>query len=90
MRRGGVLVMSATGVFEVDEEGDAVMAADKGGEPENAMFPRIRMGNPEIQGAVREVRRGFELLEFVGFGLREEGANVGSDGSSMRGMSGFG
>ncbi|KAK4794466.1 hypothetical protein SAY86_012460 [Trapa natans] len=26
----GVLVMSATGVFEVDEEGDAVMAADKG------------------------------------------------------------
>lgn len=41
-------------------------------EPENAKFRRVRMGNPKIREAVSEVTGGVELLECVGFGLREE------------------
>ncbi|KAK4754497.1 hypothetical protein SAY87_002601 [Trapa incisa] len=41
-------------------------------EPENAKFRRIRMGNPKIKEAVAEVAGGIELLEFLGFELREE------------------
>ncbi|CAK7326793.1 unnamed protein product [Dovyalis caffra] len=41
-------------------------------EPENAKFRRIRMGNPKIREAVTEVAGGVELLEIVGFGLKEE------------------
>ncbi|KAL5760944.1 hypothetical protein ACOSP7_019445 [Xanthoceras sorbifolium] len=41
-------------------------------EPENGKFRRIRMSNPRIREAVGEVAGGVELLEFVGFELREE------------------
>ncbi|OWM67814.1 plant UBX domain-containing protein 2 [Punica granatum] len=41
-------------------------------EPGNAKFRRIRMGNPKIREAVGEVAGGVELLEFVGFELKEE------------------
>ena len=41
-------------------------------EPANAKFWRIRMGNPKIREAISEVTGCVELLEFVGFGLKEE------------------
>ncbi|KAM3705444.1 hypothetical protein ACB098_03G080000 [Castanea mollissima] len=41
-------------------------------EPENAKFRRIRMSNPKIREAIGEVAGGVELLEFVGFELKEE------------------
>lgn len=41
-------------------------------EPENAKFRRIRMGNAKIKEAVVDVAGGIELLEFVGFELKEE------------------
>lgn len=41
-------------------------------EPENAKFRKIRMSNPKIREAIGEVAGGVELLEFVGFVLREE------------------
>lgn len=41
-------------------------------EPENGKFRRIRMGNPKIREAIGDVPGGVELLEAVGFGLREE------------------
>lgn len=41
-------------------------------EPENAKFRRIRMSNPKIREAISEVAGGVELLECVGFGLKEE------------------
>ncbi|PSR84867.1 Plant UBX domain-containing protein [Actinidia chinensis var. chinensis] len=41
-------------------------------EPANAKFRRIRMGNPKIREAISEVTGGVELLECVGFGLKEE------------------
>lgn len=41
-------------------------------EPENAKFRRIRMSNPKIREAIGEVVGGVELLEFVGFQLKEE------------------
>ncbi|EXC26995.1 UBX domain-containing protein 6 [Morus notabilis] len=41
-------------------------------EPENAKFRRIRMGNAKIKEAVVDVAGGVELLEFVGFELKEE------------------
>ncbi|KAE8076345.1 hypothetical protein FH972_015002 [Carpinus fangiana] len=41
-------------------------------EPENAKFRRIRMSNPKIREAIGEVAGGVELLECVGFGLKEE------------------
>uniref|UniRef100_A0A6N2KRG6 UBX domain-containing protein n=1 Tax=Salix viminalis TaxID=40686 RepID=A0A6N2KRG6_SALVM len=45
-------------------------------EPANAKFRRIRMGNPKIREAVIEVAGGVELLEIVGFGLKEEGGEM--------------
>ncbi|PON47768.1 Zinc finger, C2H2 domain containing protein [Trema orientale] len=41
-------------------------------EPENAKFRKIRMGNPKIREAIGDVAGGVELLESVGFELREE------------------
>lgn len=41
-------------------------------EPENPKFHRIRMGNPKIREAIGEVTGGIELLEVVGFQLKEE------------------
>uniref|UniRef100_A0A2N9J3R5 UBX domain-containing protein n=1 Tax=Fagus sylvatica TaxID=28930 RepID=A0A2N9J3R5_FAGSY len=41
-------------------------------EPESAKFRRIRMSNPKIREAIGEVAGGVELLEFVGFELKEE------------------
>ncbi|KAH7836083.1 hypothetical protein Vadar_032532 [Vaccinium darrowii] len=41
-------------------------------EPQNAKFRRVRMGNQKIREAISEVTGGVELLECVGFGLREE------------------
>ncbi|KAB2624216.1 UBX domain-containing protein 6 [Pyrus ussuriensis x Pyrus communis] len=41
-------------------------------EPENVKFRRIRMSNPKIREAIGEVVGGIELLEFVGFELKEE------------------
>ncbi|EEF36407.1 nucleic acid binding protein, putative [Ricinus communis] len=41
-------------------------------EPENAKFRKIRMSNPKIREAVSEVAGAVELLEFIGFELREE------------------
>jgi UBX domain-containing protein 6 len=41
-------------------------------EPGNAKFRRIRMSNPKIREAIGEVAGGVELLECVGFGLKEE------------------
>lgn len=40
-------------------------------EPENAKFRKIRMSNPKIREAIGEVAGGVELLEFMGFELRE-------------------
>lgn len=45
-------------------------------EPGNAKFRRIRMGNPKIREAISEVVGGVELLECVGFQLREEGGEM--------------
>ena len=45
-------------------------------EPENAKFRRIRMSNPKIREAIGEVVGGVELLEYVGFQLREEGGEM--------------
>ena len=45
-------------------------------EPANAKFRRFRMGNPKIREAVIEVAGGVELLEIVGFGLKEEGGEM--------------
>lgn len=45
-------------------------------DPENAKFRKIRLGNPKIKEAVGEVAGGIELLEFVGFELREEGGEM--------------
>ncbi|KAL5995730.1 hypothetical protein ACLOJK_025799 [Asimina triloba] len=44
-----------------------------GREPGNDKFRRIRMSNPKIKEAVGEVAGGVELLECVGFSLRQEG-----------------
>ncbi|XP_057777537.1 plant UBX domain-containing protein 2 [Salvia miltiorrhiza] len=45
-------------------------------EPENAKFRRIRMGNPKIKEAVADVPGGVELLECIGFELKEEGGEM--------------
>ncbi|XWS22869.1 hypothetical protein CRYUN_Cryun29cG0073100 [Craigia yunnanensis] len=45
-------------------------------EPGNDKFRKIRMSNPKIRKAVGEVVGGVELLEFVGFELKEEGGDV--------------
>lgn len=41
-------------------------------EPENLKFRKIRMSNPKIREAIGEVVGGIELLEFVGFELKQE------------------
>ncbi|XP_016469424.1 plant UBX domain-containing protein 2-like [Nicotiana tabacum] len=45
-------------------------------EPENAKFRKIRMGNPKIKEAIGDVVGGVELLEFVGFELKEDGGEI--------------
>ncbi|XVE85463.1 hypothetical protein DITRI_Ditri17bG0092700 [Diplodiscus trichospermus] len=45
-------------------------------EPGNDKFRKIRMSNPKIREAVGEVAGGVELLEIVGFQLKEEGGEV--------------
>lgn len=45
-------------------------------EPGNAKFRKIRMGNPKIREAVSDVAGGVELLEGVGFELKEEGGEM--------------
>ncbi|XP_065855599.1 plant UBX domain-containing protein 2 [Euphorbia lathyris] len=41
-------------------------------EPDNAKFRKIRMGNPKIREAISDVPGGVELLECVGFELKQE------------------
>ncbi|XP_059278611.1 plant UBX domain-containing protein 2 [Lycium ferocissimum] len=45
-------------------------------EPENPKFRKIRMGNVKIKEAIGDVVGGVELLEFVGFELKEEGGEI--------------
>ncbi|KAL1556537.1 plant UBX domain-containing protein 2 [Salvia divinorum] len=45
-------------------------------EPENAKFRRIRMENPKIKEAIADVPGGVELLECIGFELKEEGSEI--------------
>ncbi|KAA8532520.1 hypothetical protein F0562_032664 [Nyssa sinensis] len=45
-------------------------------EPKNAKFRKIRMGNPKIRETIGDVAGGVELLECVGFELREEGEEM--------------
>ncbi|XP_021292753.1 plant UBX domain-containing protein 2 [Herrania umbratica] len=45
-------------------------------EPANDKFRKIRMSNPKIREAIGEVAGGVELLEFVGFRLKEEGGEM--------------
>ncbi|KAF2305608.1 hypothetical protein GH714_007005 [Hevea brasiliensis] len=45
-------------------------------EPDNAKFRKIRMGNPKIREAISEVTGGVELLECIGFELKEEGGEI--------------
>lgn len=45
-------------------------------EPENAKFRRVRMGNPKIKEAIADVPGGVELLECIGFELKEEGGEM--------------
>ncbi|XP_010527798.1 PREDICTED: plant UBX domain-containing protein 2 isoform X2 [Tarenaya hassleriana] len=45
-------------------------------EPEIAKFRKIRLSNPKIKEAIGEVPGGIELLEFVGFELKEEAGEM--------------
>lgn len=45
-------------------------------EPENPKFRKIRMSNPKIREAIGEVGGAVELLEFLGFELKEEGGEI--------------
>ncbi|KAG2261677.1 hypothetical protein Bca4012_013617 [Brassica carinata] len=45
-------------------------------EPENGKFRRIRMSNAKIKEAIGDVAGGVELLEIVGFELKEENDEV--------------
>lgn len=45
-------------------------------EPENAKFRKIRMSNAKIKEAIGDVAGGVELLEFVGFELKEENDEI--------------
>ncbi|KAI9168714.1 hypothetical protein LWI28_000982 [Acer negundo] len=45
-------------------------------EPENGKFRRIRMSNPRIREAIGDVVGGLELLEVIGFELRDEGGEM--------------
>lgn len=45
-------------------------------EPGNAKFRKIRMGNPKIKEAIGDVPGGVELLECIGFELKEEDGEI--------------
>ncbi|KAL8218697.1 hypothetical protein R6Q57_022070 [Mikania cordata] len=45
-------------------------------EPENVKFRRIRLGNPKIKEAIADVAGGLDLLECVGFELKEENGEM--------------
>lgn len=45
-------------------------------EPENDKFRKIRMSNPKIRETIGEVAGGVELVESVGFVLKEEGGEM--------------
>ncbi|PWA54322.1 plant UBX domain-containing protein 2 [Artemisia annua] len=45
-------------------------------EPENVKFRRIRLGNPKIKEAIADVAGGLDLLECVGFELKEESGEM--------------
>ncbi|MBA0607402.1 hypothetical protein Godav_019709 [Gossypium davidsonii] len=45
-------------------------------EPGNDKFRKVRMSNPKIREAIGEVSGGVELLELVGFVLKEEGGEM--------------
>ncbi|KAL8531905.1 hypothetical protein ACS0TY_008492 [Phlomoides rotata] len=45
-------------------------------EPENVKFRKIRLGNQKIKEAIGDVSGGVELLECVGFELKEEGGEM--------------
>ncbi|KAL6577556.1 hypothetical protein OROMI_009884 [Orobanche minor] len=45
-------------------------------EPENAKFRKMRMGNPKIKDAIGDAPAGIELLECVGFELKEENGEM--------------
>ncbi|EOA23957.1 hypothetical protein CARUB_v10017174mg [Capsella rubella] len=45
-------------------------------EPENAKFRKIRMSNAKIKEAIGDVAGGVELLELVGFELKEENDEI--------------
>ncbi|XP_010502146.1 PREDICTED: plant UBX domain-containing protein 2-like [Camelina sativa] len=45
-------------------------------EPENAKFRKIRMSNAKIKEAIGDVAGGVELLELVGFELKEENNEI--------------
>ncbi|XP_073147840.1 plant UBX domain-containing protein 2 [Henckelia pumila] len=45
-------------------------------DPENAKFRKIRLGNPKIKEAIGDVQGGIELLECIGFELKEEGEEM--------------
>ncbi|KAM3382366.1 plant UBX domain-containing protein 2 isoform X2 [Capsicum galapagoense] len=47
-----------------------------GKEPMNDKFRKIRIGNLKIKEAIGDVVGGVELLEFVGFKLKEEGDKI--------------
>lgn len=45
-------------------------------EPENVKFRKIRLGNPKIKEAIADVVGGLDLLECVGFELKEENGEM--------------
>ncbi|KAL6566331.1 hypothetical protein OROGR_001946 [Orobanche gracilis] len=45
-------------------------------EPENAKFRKMRIGNPKIKEAIGDAPGGIELLECVGFELKEENGEM--------------
>ncbi|XP_076924627.1 plant UBX domain-containing protein 2-like [Bidens hawaiensis] len=45
-------------------------------EPENVKFRKVRLGNPKIKEAIADVAGGLDLLECVGFELKEENGEM--------------
>lgn len=45
-------------------------------EPDNVKFRRIRLGNPKIKEAIADVAGGLDLLECIGFELKEESGEM--------------
>ncbi|KAK9063666.1 hypothetical protein SSX86_017537 [Deinandra increscens subsp. villosa] len=45
-------------------------------EPENVKFRKIRLGNPKVKEAIADVAGGLDLLECVGFELKEENGEM--------------